>query len=144
MPISINWDSQIDNVVYYKFEGAWSWQDFLMAFEEEQRMAESVAPQRYDVIGDLTSSNPLPQGSGISHVYSIFKRYPPNWGCTMIVTTNAFARTLFTVGVRVHPDTHDGFRLARTITEARQVIHTARTEQAELLEDTNPQSGNDR
>jgi len=126
MGITISWDQELDNFLIYKFDGKWTWQDFLLCFEEELEIARSLNGQRYDVVADTLTSQPLPPGSGISHVYGVFKRYPDNWGKTVIVTKRRFLKTMLTIGKKVHADAGEAFISADTMAEARQLIRAER------------------
>ncbi|MDX1994226.1 MAG: hypothetical protein SF029_17705 [bacterium] len=123
MGIEVVWDEQVENVIVYKFQAKWTWHEFLVAFyEHELPMAQFLDGQPYAVIGDLLNSQPLPPGSGITHVYGIFKKYPANHTLTMIVTPNSFVRTLLSVGMRVYPETRTAFASVDTLDEARNQI----------------------
>lgn len=128
MGIEVIWDDTLENVIVYHFQGRWTWQEFLMGFEQELGMAKGLDGARYDVIGNLIESHPLPPGSGISHVYGIFKRYPGNWGVTLIVSGSAFIRAMLNVGTKVHPDARNGFIISDTVENARAIIRQKRAE----------------
>lgn len=133
MGITLSWDQELDNLLIYKFDGKWTWQEFLLCFEEELEFARNLNGQRYDVLADTLTSQPLPPGSGISHVYGVFKRYPDNWGKTAIVTKSRFLITMLTVGKKVHADARESFVLAQTLDEARELIREER-----LIAEKNP------
>ncbi len=123
MSIEVTWDDQLNDVIIYHFTDKWTWNEFLVAFEQyEVAMASSLNGRPYAVIGNLLQSQPLPPGSGVQHVYGVFKKYPTNWKMTVIVTPSNFVRTLLTVGKRLHPDTRDGFIAVNTLDEAHQAI----------------------
>lgn len=126
MGITLSWDNKVENLLIYKFEDQWTWGDFLLKFEEEVKLAAGLRGQRYDVVADTLTSQPLPPGSGISHVYGVFKRYPKNWGKTIIVTESRFLKMMISVGQKVHADARDAFIVAGSIEEARTTVRDLR------------------
>lgn len=135
MGITLSWDDEVENLLIYKFDGKWTWGDFLQKFDEEVKIAETLNGQRYDVVADTLNSQPLPPGSGISHVYGVFKRYPQNWGKTIIVTQSRFLKMMVSVGQKVHADARDAFILGGSLEEARTIVLDLR-----LVEQENPQA----
>lgn len=128
MTVNVTWDTEEDNTILYKFIGKWTWQEFLLGFEKEIEMAASLGDTPYFVIGDTRQGPWLPGGSGITHIYSVFKRYPKNWGITMIVTQSGFIRAMYKVGARVHPDAKNAFNIVASIEEAREAIRQRKAE----------------
>ena len=128
MAVNVGWDTKMEDVILYEFTGKWTWQEFLLGFEREIEMAASLDGRRYDVIGDTSEGPNLPGGSGITHIYSIFRRYPKNWGVTIIVTRSSFIRAMYKVGARVHPDAKNAFIIVGDIDEARALIRERRAE----------------
>ena len=128
MTVNVAWDSEIEDVIVYQFLHKWTWDEFLLAFNEECLMAKAIGNRQYDVIGDTSQGATLPIGAGITHIYSVYKRYPKNWGITMIVTQNGFLRTMHKIGARVHPDAKNAFVVVSTLEEARNAIRERRTE----------------
>ena len=122
MSIELSWDEHSDNVIRYDFPGQWDWQDFILAFNRTLEMARTLDGAHYDVIDDLLKSPHLPPGSGITHVYGVFKRKPANCGITVIVTRSAFVRALVEVLLKVHPDARHAFAITSTLEEARAII----------------------
>lgn len=128
MTVTVMWDNELEDVIRYQFIGRWTWQEFLLGFEQEVRMVQSLHGRRYDVIGDTMESAVLPGGSGLTHIYSVYRRYPQNWGITMIVTQSSFVRAMYKVGERLHPDTKNAFIIVPTLEEARTTIRGRRAE----------------
>lgn len=128
MTVTVMWDNELEDVICYQLIGRWTWQEFLLGFEQEVRMVQSLHGRRYDVIGDTTESAVLPGGSGLTHIYSVYRRYPRNWGITMIVTQSSFVRAMYKVSERLHPDTKNAFIIVPTLEEARTTIRDRRAE----------------
>lgn len=126
MGIELTWDADSENVIRYDFPVQWGWHDFLNGFEHSLEMAQTLHGARYDVIGNFLESPHLPPGSGITHVFGVFKRTLPNCGVTVVVTHSAFIRALMEVLFKVHPETRRAFALAGSLEEARSLIAQAR------------------
>ena len=126
MSVKVDWDTNVKDVILYQFQGRWTWREFLVGFEQELRMAQSLDGRPYYVIGDTTEGARLPGGAIISHVYSIFKRYPDNWRGTIIVSQNGFLRALYNIGARIHPDAASGFKIIESIEDAYEDIRRNR------------------
>ncbi|MGQ9889476.1 MAG: hypothetical protein ACUVSX_13440 [Aggregatilineales bacterium] len=127
MAVTVNWDSELERVVLYRFDGQWSWGDFLRAFARELELAASLGGARYDVLAEMTRDTRLPAGPAIAYVYGIYRRYPSNWGVTAVAAYNPFIRTMFDVGFTIYPDTQSRFFVADNLEAARQVIQRSRS-----------------
>lgn len=130
MSITITWDNELDNAVFYRFDGRWTWEEFLNGFVRETHMAASLAGQRYDVVAEIVRGTNLPAGPAIAHVYGVYRRYPANWGVTVVATASPFIRAMFNVGYSVHPDVRDRFLVADSLEAAREMIQARRTQLA--------------
>lgn len=130
--IDVRWDPAMTHVVHYYFHQHWSWDDFMQAFQQELELGKSVTPQRYDVIGNFLDGYVLPKGSGVSHVYRVFRLYPKNWGVTLVVTNNAFIRAMVRILTTVHPDTRGRFLTAESLDEAYALLREHRREHADI------------
>jgi len=128
MPIHLDWDTTLPNVIYYTFEGRWTWTEFLTTFEKELQIVKARDMARYDVITDFLQSAVLPKGPGIAHVYSVFRRYPPNWGITVIVNRSMLIRAMVDIGSKLHPDTRGHYYTTDTVEAARRLIQENRSD----------------
>lgn len=128
MPITVAWDDELDNAVFYRFDGRWTWDDFLNAFVRELELAAELDGARYDVLAEVVRGSNLPAGPAIAHVYGVYRRYPPNWGVTVVATPNPFIRAMFNVGFTVHPDARARFVVVDNLEAAREVIQARRSE----------------
>lgn len=130
MSVEVTWDAQSENVVLYRFSGAWDWQDFINASERSAELVQTLNGQRYDVIGSFLESPRLPSSSGSTHVYKMFQRRQPNTGLTVLVTRSALVRALIEILGKAHPETRHAFAVVSTLEEARARIAQARAEAA--------------
>lgn len=122
MPIAIDWHPDLPKVILYRFAEHWTWDEFHQAFGRSLELAAERPGERYDVIGDFSNAPMLPPGSGISHVYSAFRRTPANCGLTVVITTSRFIRAMVEVMYKVHPDTRLRFAIAPTAEDAWRLI----------------------
>jgi len=127
MTVTVNWDSELERVVFYRFDGRWAWDDFLRAFARELELAASLSGARYDVLAEMTRGTRLPAGPAIAYVYDVYRRYPANWGITAVAAPNPFIRAMFNIWLTVHPDTRPRFFVVDNLEAAREVIQGSRS-----------------
>lgn len=132
MPIRVYWEDETRTIVYYDFEGVWTWDELYTAFYQAIAMENSVC-HRVDVILDMRQSGRLP-ANALLHVKNIADKQPPNIGLSVFVTNNAFVASLYTVAIKVYGKIAHYFRLAATLEEARDMIAAARQETANAAE----------
>lgn len=126
MAVTVNWDTQLERTVFYRFDGRWTWHDFLQAFARQLELAASLRGARYDVLAEVTPGTSLPAGPAIAYVYGVYRRYPANWGITAVATPNPFIHAMFDVGFAVHPDARPRFFVVDNLQAARAVIQNSR------------------
>lgn len=124
MTIRVYWEDETKTIVRYDFEGKWTWNELYPVYYEAIAMENSV-PHRVDVILDLTRSGTLPANS-LLHVKNISEKQPPNIGLSVIVTTNRFVLSLYSVGVKFYGKIGYYFRVVSTLEEAHAMIAEAR------------------
>lgn len=126
MAIEVDWDEHLPNLIRYRFPLRWKWDEYLVAFEQELILAQTLNNQRYDVIGDFLSSPSLPTGSGINLVYNAFKKSKHQRGLVVVVTTNLLIRTMVEVGTKAYSETRNAFATTNSITQAYSIIENSR------------------
>jgi hypothetical protein len=97
MPIDVRWDDEAKTIVRLDFVSPVSWEVFQDAMDRAAKLAESV-DYRVDVLS-IPGEVPMPPGSPVPQVQRAFKKLPRNVGLVIMLTSNAFARTIVsTVG----------------------------------------------
>lgn len=129
MPITAAWADAEESVIHQTFTGAWTWADF---HENTRTVIQDnlvrAKPYIVHVICDFRASSGLPNGSpALSHARSVMRNAPDNLGLVIIVTPNAFIRTLVgTFGRIYRPSAHTRVVYTSTIEEAHTHIANAR------------------
>ena len=126
MGIQVKWDESAEHVIVYEFSDPWTWDEFVLAFETELEMAGTINDARYDVIVDVLNIKRVPGGSGITQVYTTFKRSPVNSGIAVILTESKFVISMFNVMKRVYPETESNYLIASDFESAREMIQNVR------------------
>lgn len=124
--VTVSWDSELERVIFYRFDGQWTWDDFLRAFARELELVAGLRGVRYDVLAEVTRGTRMPAGPAITHVYGVYRRYPKNWGITVVATPNSFIRAMFNVGFTVHPEVRPRFFVVDDVKAGRAVIQNNR------------------
>jgi hypothetical protein len=135
MGIEVAWDDKLDNVVLYDFSLPWTWNEFQQAFNQELALAEEIGDDRYDVIADFRNALTLPAGAGITHVASAFRRYPPNWGSTVVISSSMMIVTMVRLFNKIYPATSHRFVVVTLPEQARRHIRQSR---GTIDDDTRP------
>jgi hypothetical protein len=126
LSIRIKWNESVDHVIVYEFSDPWTWDEFVRAFEIELEMGETINSARYDVIVDVLNVKRVPGGSGITQVYTTFKRSPTNSGIAVILTESKFIISMFNVMKRVYPETESNYLIAPDYHAAHELIQNVR------------------
>ncbi len=86
MPITVEWDTTLPNVIYKCYIGTYTWEEYSQAIEEDNNMMRAKSPTTIDLIihyADRDSQLP-PTGSS-THWRRALKNDPPNRGVAVIV-----------------------------------------------------------
>jgi hypothetical protein len=99
MPITIEWDNSEHTVIFRKFIGSWTWDEYSVAEQTLHQMLATV-PHRVDVITDLRQSTiTMPEGA-IARTRQIVKNLSPNRGITVDIGASALVRMFMPVFAR--------------------------------------------
>jgi hypothetical protein len=126
MQIQLFWDESISNVIHYRFQQGWTWEDFRQTALEEHRQGEALAGIRYDIIADLHQAT-IPSGTGFTNVVRLFDQGPKN-RVMIVVVGSPLARAMIQIGVKLYPQVKNRFHAVTTIEDARQLIVKMRSE----------------
>ncbi len=128
MSIQLFWDETIPNVIHYRFQQGWTWEDFRQTALEEHRQGEILAETRYDIIADLRHAT-IPNGTGFTNVVRLYDQGPKNRKM-IVVVGSPLARSMIQIGVKLYPQVKNRFHAVITIEEARQLILKLRAEES--------------
>ncbi len=126
MPIRVEWNNSLPNVMTYDMEGQWTWAEFSAASEREFELAAAVHGQRYDLVVNFTRTPFVPNGPAISHVNRINQLREQHGGLLVVVTTNLFIFSLVKIGQKVFPVGNENMHMVRDWNEALNLIRSNR------------------
>ncbi len=126
MPIRVEWNNSLPNVMTYDMEGQWTWAEFSAASEREFELAAAVHGQRYDLVVNFTRTPFVPNGPAISHVNRINQLREQHGGLLVVVTTNLFIFSLVKIGQKVFPVGNENMHMVRDWNEALSLIRSNR------------------
>ncbi|MBZ0279859.1 MAG: hypothetical protein K8L97_03905 [Anaerolineae bacterium] len=124
MGIEVSWDDAEESIIRWDFGETWNWDDFQNAFEQSLQLALK-ADHRIDVIPNLSYSKVVPP-SALTQFNRIQRQMPDNTTLIVITGGSVFDNAIisaFRAAYRV-----ESWRTARTIDEARIIIHQSRSE----------------
>jgi hypothetical protein len=122
MPIDVRWDDEAKTIVRLDFIAPVSWDMFQDAIDRAAKLAESVN-YRVDVLS-IPGEVPMPPGSPVPQVQRAFKKLPRNVGFVVMLTSNAFARTIVSTVGGMYIGKR--FKAAESIDEAYRLINAHR------------------
>lgn len=126
MPIHVEWNNSLPQLMTYDMDGQWTWAEFTAASEHEFELAAAVQGQRYDLVVNFTRTPFVPNGPAISHVNRINQLREQHGGLLVVVTTNLFILSLVKIGQKVFPSGNENIHMVRDWNEALKLIRNNR------------------
>jgi hypothetical protein len=124
MGIVLRWESLEDGIIYWGFEGYWSWKEYFESIPTMIELASTGRHERIDIICDLSRSKRIPMD-----VIQNVQRGTPNsedeaksWGLTVVVGGNSFIKTIYTLLCRLRPIFAEHYRLGDSLDAALAMI----------------------
>lgn len=134
MPIHVQIDSRMPNLVIDRMEGRWSWDEFHAAWDEIIGLSKGFGGERWDVVSigyDLV----LPPGDPIKHAQAEFRRAMLNkMGTNAVVTESGLFRTLSKMGLMIFPEFRSLLQVAPNEESALRLITMDRERDMEMLQ----------
>jgi hypothetical protein len=121
MPITVKWDNAEKTIIYYTFDGAWTWDEFNAVYQEVYAMLDTVQHKVHAIV-DLRNSRLLPRDT-LTQMRRLTYEQHENGGLTVFITTNAFAKTLYSILSNLYRRAREIFRLASTPQAAYNILH---------------------
>jgi hypothetical protein len=121
--ISVEWGDEARTIVFWGFNGVWTWADFSVAQEKATRMVEMV-DHTVAVIADMKHSPVLP-ANALSLYRSVVHRSAENTGLIVLVGASRLVKTMVQVFLRINPRNDlpgTNFAFADTVDEAHALI----------------------
>jgi hypothetical protein len=121
MSFDIQWHKQDKDIIYIRYSGAWTWEEYYKAAAIAKDWIRQAHPRRVDIIAHMDGSY-LPRGSTETHGESAIRNREPNLGCIVVVTNSYLVSVLMGVSFKVSKSMREIYRTARSIPDAEQLI----------------------
>lgn len=96
MKIDIDWHDIEKTILVQRYNPGWTWDEF----DEYNQITQNMIREqnnRVDVIANFTANTAIPFGHAMNHARSNMATIPDNMRYMVIVSPNAFIRTLVTM-----------------------------------------------
>ena len=129
MPLKAEWLDAQKTIMGCTGEGTWTWDDYHKTLDEIANQFKATQ-RRVDLVIMSTPNAVVPKGSSMPHYQRAMRIMPQNLGLLVMVTNNAFARTIVSIFTKVYPN-KDNIKLMMvpTLQEARTRIANDRMKQ---------------
>ena len=124
MAIVLRWESHEEGIIYWGFEGYWTWAEYFKSIPEMIELASTGRHSRIEIICDLSRSKRIP----LDIIQNVQRGSPKteeeakDWGLTVVIGGNSFIQTVYTLICRLRPFLANHYRLADSLAEANQMI----------------------
>ena len=125
MPIDVFWDQILERVIYWQFQGSWTWKEF----EAAQKLANTLIDQHagtVDVIMDLRESGHLPKDA-LSQIKQRLETRHPRVRFTAVIGAGMVLRNLYQMLHRIFP--HHLFQIQASFVDTPGEAYATITDQ---------------
>ena len=101
MPVQVRWYNEDKRILYYDFQGEWTWDEYFTALAEGRAIMRSV---EYDIclLNDMRHASHIPNGF-MSKAQTVVGSRPDNTGRVVFIATQTFFLNLLDTVRRVLP-----------------------------------------
>ena len=126
MSVEVEWDNPERTSLRYTVVGHWTWEEFYTARDHARELADEVALTQVNAIIDIRVGSMFPRNS-LSHFRDMPDQAHPKLenGTVVVVENSLFVRTLMDIMRRANRIAMENFHRARTLDEARAILHAA-------------------
>jgi hypothetical protein len=122
MSVQVRWDNEQKTVIFYEFDGKWTWDEFYPAFEQARTMLAEVAHiVDFICVFERVGGYFMPLNL-LFHIRKIYTNAPPNIGVTLLVGHFSELGVIYNMIKRVYPLIAERYVIASTLDEARMVL----------------------
>ncbi len=124
MPISTRWYGDEQRVIYQKFEGSWTWEEFIRELAVMNDLADSVS---YNIVlfTDMSQTNLMPKGNALAQGRSVIGRMPPNASHVILVIHSRLIEVFAGIVVDMIPNWRNRVQFVKTIEEGQKLMMAA-------------------
>jgi hypothetical protein len=101
MPVQVRWYDEDKRILYYEFQGVWTWDEYFDVLAEGRRMMRSVN-HTVCILKDLTRATHVP-GNFMIKAQTVIESRPDNTGRVVFISTQTFFLNLMDTMRRVVP-----------------------------------------
>ena len=124
MPISTKWYDEKKQVIFQKYEGAWTWEELDRESVLKFTIAQSVL-SNVVLFSDMSQANLLPRGNLLSNGLSIFTHLPNNITEIIVVVQSPTIKRLTKITIEMVPYWRKRVHFADTFAEGQLLVAKA-------------------
>ncbi len=121
MPVSIGWYDETQHVIFQRYEGKWTWEDFNHASQETRTLADSV-PDNVLLFIDMSQASQMPQGNVLSYGRSAFNTMPNNMTNIIVALQSHIIEVFADVVIKMLPHWRNRVHFTKTLAEGQQLV----------------------
>ena len=132
MGVEVEWDNPERSILRFTVVGHWTWEEFYAARDHARVLADEVALTQIDTIIDIRVGSIFPRNS-LMHFRDMSSEAHPKLenGSVVVVENTLFVQTLMDIMRRANHSAMEHFYSARSLDEARAILHPAAERQPE-------------
>jgi hypothetical protein len=135
MPVTVDWYDDEKQIIYYRFEGLWSWAQFLSGWERVGDLLDSIDHEAH-IIGDFTRSLRFPADL-VRHIRETRRlaEQHPRAGLVVVIGVDWYIQTLWRFLTGIMPGIQFQPHFVDTLDEALALIaaHRSGPDQADSI-----------
>jgi hypothetical protein len=101
MPVHVRWYDAENHILYYNFQGDWTWDEYFTALAEGRALMRSV-DHNVCLLNDMRQATHIPSGF-MSKAQTVVGSRPDNTGRVVFIATQTFYLNLLDTVRRVLP-----------------------------------------
>ncbi len=124
MPVSISWYDDTKHVIFQRYEGKWTWEDFSHASQETRTLADSV-PHNMLLFIDMSQASQMPQGNVLSYGRTAFNTMPNNMRNIIVALQSHIVEVFAEVVIKMLPHWRNRVHFTKTLEEGQRLVAEA-------------------
>jgi|GEM_PF-619898 len=116
MSVKVSWYDEESQILHYRFDGAWTWDEYYAVLPLGREMMKEVQ-HMVCILNDMRNTDIVPTAF-LDAAQSVISTTPPNTGLVVFVSTNYVFQTVFRAFVRIYPHLTQLYRLESDLYEA--------------------------
>ena len=135
MPIEISWFDEEKTILFAKFTGEWTWEEYAVSSIDALKLAQAT-DYRLDQIIDMSASGAIPEGQALTHMNRSYELSRPfKIGLTILVGASTILRGVVSALAITNPNRNPRV-FVDSIEEALEMIKNDREKSKNTDSDT--------